>query len=80
MDTNETIPPLRLMEAVDAIFVALEEMGRSSFTALPSLLMGSAAQPVVFCNFTAHEIREAERFLIRCGLMRIAASNSQAAS
>ena len=80
MDTNNTIPPLRLMEAVDAIFEALEEMGRSSFTTLPSDLMGAPAQPAVFCNFTAHEIREAERFLIRCGLMRTSARNSQTAS
>lgn len=80
MDTDNTIPPERLMEAVDAIFDALEDMRRSSFSTLPSHLMGSASQPAAFCNFTAHEIREAERFLIRCGLMRLSAPNSQTAS
>ena len=80
MDTNNSIPPLRLMEAVDAIFDALEDMGRSSFSTLPSLLMGSDSQPAVFCHFTVDEVREAERFLIRCGLMRLSAPNSKTAS
>lgn len=58
------------MEAVDAIDRALDETGRHAFDRLPSLLMGTEAQPRAFCEFTVHEIREAERFLIRAGLLR----------
>ena len=68
------------MEAVDAISYALEEMGLRSFPVLPSKLVGSAEQPAVFCDFTAHEIREAERFLIRCGLLRGVSDGFKAAS
>ncbi len=58
------------MEAVDAIYQALDEMGRASFDDYPSRLMGRSDQPRAFCEFTPFEIREAERFLERCGLMR----------
>ncbi len=57
------------MEAVDAIFVAFEERG-GPFGKLPSRLMGGESQPAAFVEFTKLEIEEAERFLIRCGLLR----------
>ncbi|TVQ33760.1 MAG: hypothetical protein EA376_01300 [Phycisphaeraceae bacterium] len=56
------------MEAVDAIFHALEETGCERLAAAPSELMGRHDQPSVFCDFTSHEILAAERFLIRCGV------------
>jgi len=57
------------MQAVDAIFFSLEELGVDAFDELPSDLLGSAEQPAALCDFTRHEVREAERFLARCGLL-----------
>ena len=67
----EPLPPERLMEAVDAIYEACVESGSNRLTNLPSRLMGTVEQPQAFCDFTMHEIREAELFLIRCGLLEI---------
>ena len=68
MHEETTIAPHRLMEAVDAIFHAVEEMGGELPAAAPSELMGRHDQPRVFCDFTRHEILAAERFLNRCGV------------
>jgi len=68
MYEETTIAPHRLMEAVDAIFHALDEMGGQRLAAAPSELMGRHDQPRVFCDFTSHEILAAERFLMRCGV------------
>jgi len=58
------------MEAVDAIFEAFEELDAPSFSKLPSRMLGDESQPAAFVDFTSHEIEQAERFLIRCGLLR----------
>ena len=57
------------MEAVDAIFEALAELGSKESTPPPVSMLGHEAQPRVFCDFTSYEIREAEAFLKRCGLI-----------
>jgi hypothetical protein len=64
------ITPDRLFQAVDAIYAASGELGGRTFEARPSKLMGRLDQPRAFCDFTVHEIEEAERFLFRCGLLR----------
>jgi len=69
MSDTHTIPPRRLLEAVDALYAALDEMHAIRFTRRPSRLMGTPEQPEVFCDFTPHEIRAAETFLERCGLL-----------
>ena len=67
MDTYNTIPPDRLMDAVDAIMASHHEQTETK--KLPSQLLGSAHQPEAYAEYTADEIREAEKFLIRCGLL-----------
>ena len=57
------------MEAVDAIYAAARELGTEGFYGPPSGLLGTPDQPEAFCDFTRDEIRAAERFLARCGLM-----------
>jgi len=67
VNTYDTIPPDRLMDAVDAILASRRE--QTEMKKLPSQLLGSAHQPEAYAEYTADEIREAERFLIRCGLL-----------
>ncbi len=69
MSAYETIPPDRLMDAVDAIFEALTELGEASFKVHPAQLMGHEGQPEVFVHFTRKEIEEAARFLDRLGVL-----------
>ena len=69
MSDEITIPPERLIDAVDAVFEALDELGAVRFSRRPSELMGSTEQPRAFCDFTPLEIRAAERFLHRCGML-----------
>jgi len=69
MAINNTIPPIRLWQAVDAIELALEELGVDRFDGRPTDLMGAPDQPEAFQHFTRFEIGEAERFLIRCGVL-----------
>ena len=76
MDRNEAnlVPPDRLMDAVDAIYVAVHEivveLGKEAIVGLPSEWMGTEMQPRALCDFTAHEVEEAEAFLRRCGLIQ----------
>ena len=58
------------MQASDAILVALVELKRELFPVLPSHLLGHPDQPSSFRDFTLGEIEEAERLLMRCGLLR----------
>lgn len=71
MEDYDTIPPERLMDAVDAIFEAVRETGGRGFPCMPTDLIGTPDQPRAFCDFTAMEIVEAELFLLRCGLIRL---------
>jgi hypothetical protein len=67
---NNTIDPDRLMEAVDAIYEALEELQSEGLPLrYPVDLMGSPNQPECLCDFTRFEIAEASKFLERAGLM-----------
>lgn len=68
MRSDTFIPPDRLMQAVDAIYAGYEELG-GVVQWPPSSLMGSGHQPASFCDFTRLEIHEAERFLLRSGLV-----------
>lgn len=70
MQDEITIPPDRLMDAVDAVLVGLTEMGRIDGGTMPSLVLGSADQPEAFCDLTRDEVIAAERFLLRCGVLR----------
>ena len=56
--------------ALGALLVALVELKRELFPGLPSHLLGHPDQPCSFRDFTVSEIEEAERFLMRCGLLR----------
>jgi len=67
VNTYDTIPPDRLMDAVDAILASRREQTETK--KLPSQLLGSAHQPEAYAEYTAGEIREAEKFLIGCGLL-----------
>jgi hypothetical protein len=69
MQHDDSMPPDRLTEAVDAVMHGIQEVGNHPFAARPSRLLGHAQQPEAFCSFTFHEIVEAERFLIRCGFL-----------
>ncbi len=69
MQWKSRVPAERLMDAVDAVFSALAERGMDAFGRPPSRLMGGPEQPEVFGAFTLEEILEAERFLMRCGLL-----------
>ena len=69
MSEDITIPPDRLLDAVDAVFEALDELGAVRFSHPPSELMGSTDQPHAFCDFTPSEILAAEQFLQRCGIL-----------
>jgi len=69
MSTESQIPPERLIEAVDAIFNAYDEVGSIFFSQMPSDWMGHPDQPEALCAFTRFEIEEAERFLVRAGLL-----------
>lgn len=64
-----TIPPDRLLGAVDSVLVGLAEMGPAHAGAMPSSLLGTADQPRAFCDLTKDEVVAAERFLVRCGLL-----------
>ena len=68
---SDQIPPERLMEAVDAIYAAQEELQLGALPGYPPDLLGSPIQPEAFVDFTSDEIAEATLFLSRMGLMRI---------
>ncbi len=65
-----TIPPERLMESVDAVCLVFAEENGNALKAMPSSMLGQPDQPEALLDFTRFEIEEAERFLIRCGLIR----------
>jgi len=67
MNTYDLIPPDRLMDAVDAILASRRE--QTEMNKLPSELLGSHHQPAAYAEYTADEIREAERFLLRMGVL-----------
>ncbi|MEL7471860.1 MAG: hypothetical protein AAGK04_00965 [Planctomycetota bacterium] len=69
MSSEIDIPADRLTDAVDAILIGLNDIGPSARAAKPSEILGTIKQPSIWCDFTSHEIREAERFLFRCGLL-----------
>jgi hypothetical protein len=68
---HEQVTPERLMETVDGIFEAWSTLDVGDHAILPSRLLGGPAEPEALRAFTVHELREAERFLLRCGLIRL---------
>ncbi len=76
MGAANQIPPERLIDATDAIFEAYDEIGLIFFSQMPSQWMGHPDQPAALCEFSRYEIEEAERFLLRMGLLE---RNSQGA-
>ena len=69
MTREESISPERLMAAVDALCDLFSEVGGHAVE-FPSRRMGTDSQPDALRGFTVHEVREAEHFLLRCGLVR----------
>ncbi len=67
---SEFIAPDRLMAAVDALYLAQEELGDFGLPRYPPDLMGQPHQPAAFTDFTRHEIEEATFFLARLGLIQ----------
>jgi hypothetical protein len=57
------------MHVVDAVFRAGDEAGQDGFTRLPSMLLGTPDEPRALRPYTRHEVRQAEAFLRRCGLL-----------
>lgn len=65
------LDPERLMDATDAIMLALEEykIDTRGGTISPIELLGSANQPKVLCDYTRWEIEQASAFMTRLGLI-----------
>lgn len=66
-----SIDPARLMDAVDAVLIALEEykIDTRGGTIAPTDLLGRPEQPKVLCDFTRWEIEQAAQFMTRMGLI-----------
>lgn len=69
MQDDISIPPDRLLDAVDSVLIGMAEIGAEYIGRLPSSLLGTAVQPKAFCGLTRDEVIAAERFLIRCGFL-----------
>ena len=69
MNGELEVPANRLIDAVDALLIGLSEIQGRSASCKPSEILGADTQPALWCDFTSHEIREAERFLERCGIL-----------
>lgn len=65
------LDPERLMDATDAIMLALEEykIDTRGGTITPIELLGSPNQPKVLCDYTRWEIEQASAFMTRLGLI-----------
>lgn len=70
-DDPTHIDPTRLMDAVDAILIALDEykIDTRGGTIAPTELLGSPNQPRVLCDYTRWEIEQAAAFMTRMGLI-----------
>lgn len=65
------ISPERLIDATDAILVALEEykIDTRGGTIAPVELLGLPNQPKALCDYTRTEIEQASAFLMRLGVL-----------
>jgi hypothetical protein len=69
--SSEQIQPERLLEAADAVLEAIIEVAEE-FDGLymhPPQLLGTTLQPLCLRDFTAYEVQEATRFLVRLGVL-----------
>lgn len=67
---HDEIGPDRLMEAVDAVFVAWEDHASEGIDLRHPLdILGAADMPACLADFTRAEIAEASRFLERIGVI-----------
>lgn len=69
MSYDLDIPADRLTDAVDAILYSMDQLRSADGFLRPSTVLGTSRQPEAWCDFTAFEILEAERFLARCGML-----------
>lgn len=65
------LDPERLMDAADAIMLALDEykIDTRGGTIAPVDLLGAPNQPKALCDFTRWEIEQASAFMTRLGLL-----------
>ena len=70
---HDKITPERLIEASDAVLVAVAEIRElvGDVAIYPPDLMGAAEQPRCLCEFTRWEIEEATAFLVRIGVLTV---------
>lgn len=68
---SEQIQPERLLEAADAVLEAVIEVADvyDGLYLHPTQLMGTTLQPPSLREFTAFEVQEATRFLVRLGVL-----------
>jgi hypothetical protein len=69
--SSEQIQPERLLEAADAILEAVIEVAEvhDGLYLHPPQLLGTTFQPLSLRAFTAFEVEEATRFLVRLGVL-----------
>ncbi len=71
-ESNPTpLSPERLMDAADAIMIALEEykIDTRGGTIAPIELLGMPNQPKALCEYTRWEIEQASAFMTRLGMI-----------
>ncbi len=70
---EEKITPERLIEASDAVLMALQEHAREigGGPISPLALHGSSVQPACLADFTRYEVEEATAFLMRMGMLEL---------
>jgi hypothetical protein len=68
---SEQIPPERLLDAADAVLEAVIEVAdvHDGLYLHPTQLLGTTFQPLSLREFTAFEVQEATRFLVRLGVL-----------
>lgn len=71
MATSSNIDPMRLVEAAEAVLVAVVEAADAfgGQWPYPPDLMGTEYQPAVLDHFTKGEVEEGTKFLIRLGIL-----------
>lgn len=68
---SESLSPERLLEAAEAVMLALTEVADESTgrCPYPPDLLGSESQPDCLRGFTRYEVEEATQFLCRLGYL-----------
>ncbi len=70
-EPHEEISAERLIEAADAVIVAVSEQVQAhGVSPYPPDMLGSADQPEALLQFTRVEVEEATAFLVRLGVLQ----------